>query len=47
MIKYGGDGRHLVTVSANEILFWLKLEVAVISLYFPAVTLPKLSMLCL
>jgi hypothetical protein len=47
VIKYAGDGRHVVAVPIDEITVWLKLQFAVVWMYAPSVSLPKLSIVCL
>ncbi|KAF4637484.1 hypothetical protein G7Y89_g596 [Cudoniella acicularis] len=46
-IKYGGNGRHIASLTPKEIEIYLKCEIVVIFAYIPAVALPKLSILYL
>ncbi len=46
-VKYGGAGRHVVTVTQGELVAWLKLIFAEEFLYLLSALLPKLAILCL
>lgn len=47
LIKYAGDGRHVAAVPTEKVVVWLKLQFAVVWMYSPSVSLPKLSIVCL
>ncbi|KAF4633433.1 hypothetical protein G7Y89_g4685 [Cudoniella acicularis] len=47
LVKYAGAGHHVVTVPMDKVLVWLKMQFAVIMMWAPSVSLPKLSVLCL
>lgn len=46
-VKYAGDGRHVIGVSADKIIIWLKLTTVESFTYVPSTTLPKLAILVL
>lgn len=47
MVRYGGSGRHIIAVTPNEMVIFLKLELAEEFIYILSITVPKLSILCL